>query len=352
MCDFSVYGGSSEEWRMIEETLPPAPANDDILTLQKATNDGREMVARHEMQDFRRLVVTEDFVIAARDGYEIRARSYKPIALAGSQSLPLYLHLHGGGFVFGTLDSEDAICSRIALASLVIVLNVCYRHSPQHKWPTAWNDAEDSFEWLHANISRLGGSPTQVIVGGISAGAWLTASLVLGQQLKRVAAHLPKIVGQILMIPCLVHERCYQPQLERLTDPAQSSYKENEFAPILPLSRSRTFLELLDVKDPDERDLKLNPGNASATQVKSLPPTVFGIAGLDILRDEGLLYAQRLTEAGVPTDINLFRGVPHGFRRFGDKLTASRRWDDTIAHGISWALSKPSATRQFEIKMH
>lgn len=52
----------------------------------------------------------------------------------------------------------------------------------------------------------------------------------------------------------------------------------------------------------------------------------------------------------VPTDINLFQGVPHGFRRFGDSLSASARWDKVMEDGIRWALSKPSPADDFVIK--
>ncbi|KAG8631138.1 hypothetical protein KVT40_000278 [Elsinoe batatas] len=350
MCDFSQYGEPCDEWTIIQEQLKAPPAIDDILDMKRITNEGREKAATLEMQDLLQSITMVDHTIVTRDGYDLKARSYRPAGMSTSQKLPTYLHFHGGGFLFGTLDSEDAICSRIAIMSDVVVLNVCYRHTPEHKWPTAWNDAEDAFEWLHENMLQLGRSSEQVVVGGVSAGAWLTASLVLAQRLGAFAVHLPLAAGQVLMIPCLVHEQCYGPQLAKLSDPARSSYKQNELAPILPLSRSRTFLELLDVRNAVERDLKLNPGNALQEHVRHLPPTVFGIAGLDILRDEGLLYAKQLSEAGVPTQINLFQGLPHGFRRFGAQLSASRRWDNVMAGGIRWALSNPASTGEFRIE--
>lgn len=52
----------------------------------------------------------------------------------------------------------------------------------------------------------------------------------------------------------------------------------------------------------------------------------------------------------VPTDINVFKGVPHGFRRFGDALSASKRWDNVIDEGIKWVLSNPAATNNFDVK--
>jgi acetyl esterase/lipase len=78
---------------------------------------------------------------------------------------------------------------------------------------------------------------------------------------------------------------------------------------------------------------------------------LLGIAGLDPLRDEALLYAKLLSEAGVPTETRLFKGVPHAFRRFGSALKASQDWDDCVEQGLHWCLSKPKATGKFDVKV-
>ena len=96
-----------------------------------------------------------------------------------TEILPIYMHFHGGGFLFGTLSSEDAICSRLAVNTHVVVINVNYRHTPEYTYPAAWNDAEDAFVWVCENIARLNGDPDKIVVGGISAGAWLAASLTV-----------------------------------------------------------------------------------------------------------------------------------------------------------------------------
>jgi hypothetical protein len=60
---------------------------------------------------------------------------------------------------------------------------------------------------------------------------------------------------------------------------------------------------------------------------------------------------QQLTLNGnsVPTDVHVFKGLPHGFRRYGDELSESERWDRVMEEGITWALSNPEA-REFEVK--
>ncbi|KAL2839891.1 Alpha/Beta hydrolase protein, partial [Aspergillus pseudodeflectus] len=248
----------------------------------------------------------------------------------------------------GTLNTEDATCGRIATTAQVVVLHINYRHTPEFPYPAAWDDTEDGFEWLHQNIELLNGVPEKVIIGGISSGAMLTAALVLQKQLGKAVTKYPAIAGQVLMVPYLVHIDAYEPQLKQLADPSLSSYKENEHAPLLPVRAVRMLTDLLKINNPDPFDLRISPGNASLEQVRGLPPTTFGIAGLDPFRDEGLLFSKLLSEAGVPTDTYLFEGVPHAFRRFG-QLSQAKRWDAVMSHSIEWSLSQPKA-EGFNIK--
>lgn len=231
----------------------------------------------------------------------------------------------------------------------MMVINVNYRHTPTHVYPVAWEDVEDAFEWIHENLEKFGGDGEKVVMGGISAGGQLTASFALAQHMGRTATKRPRLRGQVLIIPCLIGMDCYDEMKGRMKAPEVWSVQENEFAPVLPLARMKMFTELLKVERQDPKDRRLCPGYATDQEVRGLPPTVFGIAGLDPLRDEALLYAQQLAANGVPTDVSLFKGVPHGFRRFGDRLSESKHWDDVIVNGIRWALSEPAATA-FEVK--
>jgi acetyl esterase/lipase len=355
MCDFSQYGGPSEEWLAVEKTLPALSFDTSVdpSALKNTVNAQREQLAREAMKTLGPKVQTQNHKIPTRDGSTIEARSYRSVAKDSSEKLPVYLYFHGGGFLFGTIDTEDATCASIAINTGVVVLNVNYRHTPEYTYPTAWLDAQDSFAWLHKNISAIGGDATQVVVGGISAGGQLTASLVLEKHLGKALTEFPPIAGQVLMIPALAHLETYaEGPLKKMKSPEVSSYVENENAPLLPMSVVRYFTSSLKGPGtPDLKDTKLNIVNATPDEVKGMPPTVFGIAGLDPLRDEGLLYAKLLSEAGVPTDVNLFKGLPHGARRFGSLLKANEHWDQVHQQGILWALSKPEATGKFVVNV-
>ncbi|OAA59870.1 Alpha/beta hydrolase fold-3 [Niveomyces insectorum RCEF 264] len=353
MCDFSAYGGASKEWLAVEATLPPPPpANLSALERRAVTNAWREKNAAEGMRELAGKVRLVDYAIPTRDGSTVEARTYRAVDATDTVT-PLYIHLHGGGYLFGTLASEDDVCAGLTLRTGVVVLNVNYRHTPEHVYPTAWHDVQDALVWVHAHAESLNIDPQRIVVGGISAGAHLAASLVLEQHLGRLPVALPPLAGQVLMIPCVVNAYCYAPQLAQLTDPAVSSVRENADAPILPMRTMLFFTDLVMAgQTADPADTNLNPGNATPEQVRGLPPTVFGICGLDPLRDEGFLYAKKLAEAGVPTDVHLFKGVPHGFRRYGTEMSVAKAWDEVMEQGILWAVSKPAAMGRFDIKVH
>lgn len=282
----------------MQATLPE-PKEQTLADLKTTTNLGRETAAQRDMKEFSGKVSMRNWSIPARDGYHLEARSYRLATVSPTQTLPIYIHFHGGGFLFGTLSSEDAICSRLAINSGTVVVNVNYRHTPEHTYPTAWDDAEDSFLWVCDNASQIYGDQKRIVVGGISAGAWLAASLT--QAISRSAMHISnsaQIIGQVLMIPCLVYTACYDSQLQQIKDPSVSSYRQNADAPILNLQRKKLFGDLLNVENPDPRDKRLNPGHLSPREARGLPPTTLGVAGYDTLRDEGLLYGKLLAENG------------------------------------------------------
>lgn len=297
MADFSEYGVPSAEWEAIAATLPPPAKTLSLEGLREPTNATREESARTQMVSLISEVTLADHTITTRDNYALEARTYRPTKATSEESLPIYIHFHGGGFYFGTLSSEDAICSRIAINTGVVVLNVNYRHAPEHPYPVAWNDSEDALNWAAQHSETFKGDKTRIIVGGISAGGWLSAALTL-TNLRRDQANKVNIIGQVLMIPATVFYDCRESQLKLLKDPGVSSYMQNEFAPILSLERIKQFNGLLHITHPDPDDIRLNPGLATPEDVQNLPPTTFGIAGSDPLRDEGLLYAKYLTENG------------------------------------------------------
>lgn len=299
MCDFSKYGIPSEEWLRLEATLPPPAASQTLEDRKKTTNLARETAAQNDMKLLSKNVTLKDYLIPSRDGKQLEARVYRPTEQALDMILPIYVHFHGGGFFFGTLNSEDGICSRIAINAHTVVVNVNYRHTPEYTYPTAWNDAEDSLMWVCTNSSLFNGDSQKLVIGGVSAGGWLAASVT--QAIIRDDLNIspkPTILGQVLMIPSLVYELCNEAQLRQIKDPSLYSYGANSEAPILNSRVRKLFHDLLRIENPNPNDRRLNPGNLSSEEARKLPPTTIGVAGYDPLRDDGLLYGKFLAENG------------------------------------------------------
>lgn len=299
MCDFTQYDGPSTKYlALVAKDTTPSPPNDlPSIELQRLANASGERASAQMMKELGPLVTIQNHTLTARDGTPLFARSYRPVISSGTP-LPVYMHFHGGGFIMGTLDKEDANCARIAIDAGVVVFHVNYRHTPEHVFPTAWDDAEDAFEWLHAHIEDVGGFADQIVVGGTSAGGQLAASLALRKHLGSFARDLPSIVGQVLMVPLLAHPDFREAQLSQLKDRSLSSYETNRDAPVLPVKAIHMLAGLLQVDSAKLADLRASPGTATSKDVEGMAPTTIGVCGWDPLRDEGLLFAKLLSEAG------------------------------------------------------
>jgi acetyl esterase/lipase len=233
-------------------------------------------------------IACRDIQIPTQDGQLIPARVYRPKSLPEDVLLPVYLFFHGGGFLFGTLSSEDANCERIVATLNIIVVNVCYRHTPQFKHPTQANDAWDAFKWVCDHFDAIGGDKDQLVVGGVSAGGSLAASVVLKEN--KTLTGRGRIKGQVLCIPQLFHPDALPFHL--LASEDISSYHQHVNAPIIPRTQLDLFKSILDVEDPS--DTSLFVGSCAERDVVGMPKTAFFVAGLDPLRDEALLYAEKL----------------------------------------------------------
>ncbi|KIW83060.1 hypothetical protein Z517_02303 [Fonsecaea pedrosoi CBS 271.37] len=350
MADYSQYQGPNPEWDEFVRVNGVAPTGlapgQTPADLRRSTNALRETAAKIELEASGLLekVTWRDADIPTRDNSTVPARIYTPKGVDPSTTgpLPIYLFFHGGGYLFGSLDTEDANCARVvAMSSIpVMVVHVNYRHTPDFRYPTQHNDAWDAFVWLGENIASYGGDRERVIVGGISAGGGLTASVVLraqGRQKNDDRDSPAKIIGQLLLIPWIMHPKAYP--FDLLVSTERSSFHQNANAPVLPHSQIDMFLGVFDSEDTDPADIYLSPVLAPDDKVRGMPKTVVVAAGMDPLRDEALLYADKLKKNGVPTRVHVFPGLPHGFRRFAT-LKASARWDTVIVEGIQWCLSE------------
>ncbi len=233
----------------------------------------------------------QDFVMNTPIG-KIPVRLYSPKPSA--QPLPLLIFYHGGGFVVGSLNSHDEPCRVICQASGMAVLSVDYRLAPEHKAPAAVQDGVAAFEWAVANAAKLGINPQKIAVGGDSAGGNL--STVVCQQL---LSRPTQPAAQLLIYPTVDLAESY-PSHQRYSRDLFISQTDMDFIKTMYVGNSGLSLD----------DPKVSPLYGTLT---GLPQAHIVIAEFDVLRDEGLLYAEKLKQAGVTCQVQLVADQGHGF---------------------------------------
>ena len=255
----------------------------------------------------------EDFHIAARDGFALPARLYAP----SMAQLPLLLYLHGGGFTVGNISTHDTLCRVLAEQSGCAVVSLDYRLAPAHRFPTAVDDAWDALALLARHADRFGADGTRLAVGGDSAGGTLAAVCAIQAR----DAGLP-LALQLLFYPG--------------TAARQDTDSHRRFAvgPLLdePLI-SWFFSQYID--DAERDDWRFAPLNAD--DVDGVAPAWIGLAECDPVVDEGIAYADKLRAAGVPVELEIYRGVTHEFIKMGRIIAEARHAHADAARALRHA---------------
>ncbi len=229
--------------------------------------------------------------------------------------LPVLVYLHGGGWVWGSIDSHDRMAREYAAAAGCAVLLVDYSLSPEVMFPHALHECADVTRWVAAHGADLGLDGTRIAVGGDSAGANLAAGLGL---LFRDTPGSPALRGLLLNYGVFDH---------RLDTP---SYREFEDGYGLTLAKMDFYWRAY-CPDPAAR---LNPlASPLRAELAGLPPCLLHWAGLDVLASESEAMAEKLAAAGVAVDQKLFPGVTHGFLRSCGAVAAA---DRSVALAGDW----------------
>jgi acetyl esterase len=238
-------------------------------------------------------------LVAPGAGGGVPLRLYRPLGSDAAAVLPVLVYYHGGGWVIGDLETHDTLCRELANGSGAAVVSVDYRLAPEHRFPAAVEDALIAARWVHANARDLALDPARIAVGGDSAGGNLAAVVALAA---RDAADLP-LAFQLLIYPATDNRRIAK------------SHQTRGQGLLLTSDTIRYFHDhyIADAKDDDNWRASplLHP------DLSRLPPAFILTAGYDPLRDEGLQYAQALTEAGSRSTLVCFERQIHGFVLMG-----------------------------------
>lgn len=227
-------------------------------------------------------------------------------SVSASLLLPTIVWIHGGGFVLGSVDSDDMKCMSLCNRTSSIVASIGYRLAPEHPFPYAFLDVSYALQWmLHDNnIQEYGGDVNKIIIAGESAGGNLAAALMashIDEGNKR--NKMSKIKGLILIYPCLEHGIL-----------RESAFKYKDVNGILTLNQMMWFWNLYL---PDQRvcatDYRACPFNTPDSILRQFPKTHIILAKYDVLLDEGLEFSAKLAALGVDSKYTLFTSVVHGF---------------------------------------
>ena len=264
------------------------------------------------------LARVQDFNLTARDGHLLSARLYAPSA----DRLPMLMYFHGGGFTIGSIATHDILCRQLSRLAHCAVVSVDYRLAPVYRFPTAANDAWDALQWLATHAQTLGLDGTRLAVGGDSAGGTLAA----------MCAVLARDAGLPLTLQLLFYPGCTAHQ----DTPSHRRFAEGF---VLGEAQISWFFNHYVRSPADRDDWRFSPLNAP--DVDGIAPAWFGLAECDPLVDEGVLYADKLRAAGVPVELEIYRGVTHEFIKMGRVLPEARQAHADAARALKNSF-KPS----------
>lgn len=277
----------------IEQYVASGGRSISSMPVEEARRSSGEMFA---MAPPGPLVAKVENICIPGPGDDIPIRVYTPEGfgpLPGVGPLPVLVYFHGGGWVVGDVEAQDADCRMMANGAGCIVVSVDYCLAPENKFPAPAEDAYAATRWVAENAARLGGDETRIAVGGGSAGGNLAAVVALMARDRGG----PSLACQVLTVP--VTDRDFDTK----------SYRENGEDYVLTRDEMMWFWDHYLSSDDEADHPYASP--LRAPDLSGLPPAFIQTAEYDPLRDEGRAYADRLEAVGVPVKYRCYEGMIH-----------------------------------------
>ena len=303
--------------------LPLLPTVMDLSTVEKVREmrTGR-MAALLAAQPDRPDVVKEDRRVPGPAGApDVPIRIYRP--LEGSTGpRGCVFEIHGGGFIMGSIEMMDPWCQRVAAELDAVVVSVEYRLAPEHPFPAGVEDCYAALCWTARNAGPLGFDAARLALAGQSAGGGLAA----GTALLARDRGFPALRFQLLEIPELD---------DRLDTPSMLAFQDT------PLwNRPNAVWSWRHYLGPaHEGEPSPYAAPARAKDLAGLPPAYVSTMEFDPLRDEGIAYATRLLQAGVPVELHSYPGTFHGSALLPGAAVSQRNLREVI-EALGRALAK------------
>jgi acetyl esterase len=242
-----------------------------------------------------------------REGHEIAVKLYRPEAQRDGCAI---CYCHGGGFIFGSIESYDVVAASLADQTGATVASVQYRRLPENSYRCAQEDCHAALMWLFEHADELEVDPSRVAVAGDSVGALLaTISTVMARDR-----------GEQLPVCQLLLYGAFSMQSGR------SCYASSR-DPLLTPQRIDTFISAYH----RHNEAGFYPPPLALDDLTGLPPAIIVAAEHDPLREEALEYADRLRASGVNVDVWVAPGMIHGFLRAMRMSSAVREQMSRVA---------------------
>lgn len=254
-----------------------------------------------------------EFAVARPDGSDLRLLAITPHG--PYEDAPALLHFHPGGWVLGSPEMSLSALIEIVDALNCVVVSVDYRLAPEHHCPAAADDGWLALHWLVGEADHLNVDPNRIGLMGESAGANLAAGLALRAR----DDNGPALKIQVLLYAAL--------------DDRAAMLAPHPHAGSVGLSQDsirfawRAYLG----EEPGGADVSPYTSPARATSLTDLPRTFMAVGAMDPVVEENLDYARALMQAGVPTEMHLYPGAPHGFDLVADATVTKAMSRDRIA---------------------
>lgn len=268
-----------------------------------------------------------DLTVAGPAG-PIPLRLYRPAHVAADVVLPCLVFMHGGGWVFGSLDSHDGLCCRLANRAECCVIAIDYRLAPEHPFPAAIEDCAAAYAAIAADASGLRIDPHRIAVGGDSAGGNLAAVLAL--------------MGRDGTVPLPVQQTLIYPVVD--IDQDLNDYGPNSDGMLITGATMVYFRDHYIPHTSDRADWRASPLNA--TSFAGLPPALVLVCGHDPLRAEGRAYADRLEQDGVRVTLLYLSDQSHGVITMTRAVRLAIDLQDCVAAALREAFRAPVGTRK------
>jgi acetyl esterase len=224
-----------------------------------------------------------------------------------SAVLPTVVFFHGGGWVFGGLDSHEGHARRIADRAGAVVLSVAYRLAPEHPFPAAFDDAVAALRWAAANIDRLGNDPSALVVAGDSAGGNLALAAAIAT------------VGDVHIRALLL----FYPATD-LTLTAHGAMERHYLG-----------------ADHEQRARDVRASPALDERLGALPTIVIGVGGHDFLLEDNRAFVRRLERLRVDHRLLVSPTLMHGFASHASVSRACADATDALCFELRDVLSSP-----------